>query len=68
MITALMVLVCAVVVLGWVLAGIAFVASVVSMVPRLVDSLGTPSDDRALPAGQWQAGDRKFLHDLGIRP
>ena len=68
MITALMVLVCAVLVLGWVLAGIAFVASLVSMIPRLLDSLDTSPGHSGSATGQWRAGDRKFLRDLGIRP
>jgi hypothetical protein len=68
MITALMILVCGVLLLGWVLAAIAFVASLVSMVPRLIDSRGTSPEDSASPGSRWRAGDRKFLRDVGIRP
>jgi len=68
MITALMLLVCGVLLLGWVLAAVAFVASLLSMVPRLIDSRGTSPEDSASPAGRWRSGDRKFLRDVGIRP
>jgi hypothetical protein len=68
MITALMIFVCGVLLLGWVLAAIAFLASLLSMVPRLIDSRGTSPEDSASPAGQWRAGDGKFLHDVGIKP
>jgi len=68
MITALMLLVCGVLLLGWVLAAVAFVASFLSMIPRLIDSRGTSPEDSASPAGRWRAGDRKFLRDVGIRP
>jgi hypothetical protein len=69
MITALMVLVCAVLVVGWVMAGIAFVASVVSMFPRLHNRSGTSSDRSALPRGSgWPADDNKSLRDVGIQP
>ena len=68
MITALMLLVCGVLLLGWVLAAVAFVASLLSMIPRLIDSRGTSPEDSASPAGRWRAGDRKFLRDVGIRP
>jgi len=68
MITALIVLVFAVLVAGWVLAGIAFVASFVSIIPRLRDrSVMSCEDSASLPA-EWRAGDDKFLHDVGIRP
>jgi len=64
----LLVLVCAVLLLGWALAGIALVASLVSIIPRLLDSPGTSTDDNASTAGRWHASDKKFLHDVGIRP
>jgi len=68
MVTALLLLVFTVLVLGWVLAAIAMVASLVSIIPRLRDTLGTSPDNSESPAGRWRAGDKKFLHDIGIRP
>jgi len=77
MITGLMVLVCAFVVLGWMLIGIALVASVLAgiglmasllaVVPRLGDSRSGSFHDAASPAGRWRAGDKKFLDEVGIR-
>jgi ABC-type nickel/cobalt efflux system permease component RcnA len=77
MITALMVLVCAVVVLGWVLVGIALVASLLAGI-ALVASLLADADrsrdsrsgsfhDTGSPAGRWHASDKKFLREVGIR-
>ena len=68
MITALMVFVCGVMVLGWLLAGIAFLASLVSMISRLLDRSNTSTEDSASPQSRWDATDAKFLHDVGIRP
>ena len=72
-----MVLVCAVLVLGWVLVGIALVASLMAgitlvasllaVVPRLCDSRSGSFHDTASPAGRWHASDKKFLHEVGIR-
>jgi hypothetical protein len=67
MAVVLMILVCAVMVLGWVLAGIAFVASFVSIIPRLRDHPGTSPEDR-VPVRSISASDNRFLHDVGIRP
>ena len=77
MITAPMVLICAFVVLGWVLvgvalvasllAGFALVASLLAVVPRLRDSRSGFFHDTASPAGRWHTGDKKFLHDVGIQ-
>jgi hypothetical protein len=67
MITALMLLVCGVMVLGWLLAGIAFVASLVSMITRLLDCSSTATEESASLQPRWCAADTKFLHDVGIR-
>jgi len=67
MIVALIILVFAVMVLGWLLAAIAFVASLVSIVPRMVDHPDLSREDGAAPRSRWHAGDDKFLRDAGIR-
>jgi hypothetical protein len=67
MIAALIILVFAVTVLGWLLAAIAFVASLVSIVPRIVDHPGPSLEGGASPRSKWRAGDDKFLRDVGIR-
>jgi len=68
MIAALIVLVFAIMVLGWLLAAIAFVASLVSIVARIVDRPGASLQDGVSTRTKWCAGDDKFLRDAGIRP
>lgn len=67
MITALLILVCAVVVLGWLIACIALVCTFVSMIARLLDRPSTSREDRLSPEERCQAADTQFLHDVGIR-
>jgi hypothetical protein len=68
MITALLVLVFAVVLVGCLMAAVAFVAIMVSMTSRLLNRSSALSEDSASPQGGWRAGDAQFLRDLGIRP
>jgi hypothetical protein len=67
MITALMLLVCAIGLLGLMLAAIAFAASLVSIIPRLLDYRGGSHYERASPQPILRGNDRKLLHDVGIR-
>ena len=67
MIGALMVLVAAVVVLGWLMAALAFFASLVSIIPRTVDHPGVSGEDRVSPRPKSCAGDDRFLGGVGIR-
>lgn len=66
MIAALMILVCAVVVVGWLMAAVAFVAISVSMIPRVLDPT-SPEDSVGAQVGSL-AADAQFLRDVGIRP
>ena len=54
-----LVLVFAVIVLGWLMAAFAFVAISISMIPRFREHSSVLRDSSA---------DAKFLHDVGIRP
>ena len=68
MVIALMVLVFAVVVLGWLLAAVAFVATFVSLVSPVLDPPGASTEDGASRPDRWRSADAEFLRDVGIRP
>jgi hypothetical protein len=68
MITALLVLVFAVVLVGWLMATVVFVAIMVSMTSQLLNRSSALSADSASPESGWRARDAQFLRDLGIRP
>ena len=68
MIAVLMVLVFAVVMLGWLMAAAAFVAIGVSMIPRVLDRSSAVVEERASAQSRWPRTDAQFLRDVGIRP
>jgi hypothetical protein len=61
-------LVCAVIVVAWLMAALAWVALIVSMISRVLDRPSTLVDESALLPEGWRAADAQFLHDVGIRP
>ena len=64
----LMLLVFAVMLLGWLLAAIAFVASIVSMFSHALERSGTLRYDHGSRQGDSEAYDAEFLRNLGIQP
>lgn len=67
MIAALLILVFAVVVLGWLLAAVAYVAILVSMLSRVLDPSTLPEGSAAVKSSS-RGTDAQFLRDVGIRP
>jgi len=67
MITALMVLVFGVILLGWLLAGVAYAGTLVALLARALDHSDTPGKNRAPKSGRWQASDDEFLRAMGIQ-
>ena len=68
MIIALMFLVCAVVLVGWLMAAGAFVAICASMIPRALEGSSTLPEDKASAQSRRRTTDAQFLRDVGIRP
>ena len=67
MITALLVLVCTVVLVGWLMAAFAFVATIAAMISRAHERSSSVPGDSASFDGRWRAADAQFLRDVGIR-
>ena len=68
MIAALLFLVFAVLLLGWLMAAVAYVAIIVSMLSRVLDPSSTSPEDGVSAQSRSRATDAQFLRDVGIQP
>ena len=68
MATVLIVLVCGVILLGWFLAGVAFLAALATMLSRLIDRPSSSDENTGFLEERWQASDAEFLRKMGIEP
>ncbi|HUI79275.1 MAG TPA: hypothetical protein VLY24_15220 [Bryobacteraceae bacterium] len=68
MIAVLMVLVLGVIVLGWFLAGVAFLATLATLLSRMSVRSSSCDEDFARLENGWQVSDAEFLREAGIEP
>jgi hypothetical protein len=68
MVIALLVLVGAVLLLGWLMATVAYVVILVTTIAKVVDRSNSLREDSISAPNRWRAADERFLRDAGIRP
>jgi sugar phosphate permease len=74
MITALMILVCAVLIFAWLVAAAVFVGMIVTGIVSLISRVREQLDGRPKDAGspsletEFRDADVEFLHEVGIKP